>query len=384
MLLARLLGWIKGHKTTHIFLLEILAVFIGITGSLFVDTWREQQADHEQLDRELRNLHWVLQRQISNHTVASQLITGALESAVLLGFGDTKALSDEELLEHFWRATFVSGSLGEVPVFHSTNENLSIPYSENVALIEGHLRDVRSSSDYLDVGVAALVEGTGRIIERSGIVGSRVGTSGLAQQDLVQLAAEMDTVTGGVRTEFVADRHNLARIREVTADPDIKAQFRQLIMLHQWVGKAMLIVIQMKRNVVDAILRHAPDITIPFAEVGIDGSGTAYGWQTYLPMTQDEKDPAVWRIVLDLVDGEVKFRADNAWAVNWGSSEFDADFDCDETMTDECGAWGFQGDIAKAFPVGKAQLEGSNIPVRAGRYEITFNTETLDYAFERL
>jgi hypothetical protein len=104
MLLARLLGWIKGHKTTHIFLLEILAVFIGITGSLFVDTWREQQADHEQLDRELRNLHWVLQRQISNHTVASQLITGALESAVLLGFGDTKALSDEELLEHFWRA----------------------------------------------------------------------------------------------------------------------------------------------------------------------------------------------------------------------------------------------------------------------------------------
>ena len=86
MLLARLLGWIKGHKTTHIFLLEILAVFIGITGSLFVDTWREQQADHEQLDSELSNLHWVLKRQISNHTEASQLITGALESAVLLGF----------------------------------------------------------------------------------------------------------------------------------------------------------------------------------------------------------------------------------------------------------------------------------------------------------
>ena len=384
MLLARLLGWIKAHKTTHIFLLEILAVFIGITGSLFVDTWREQQADHEQLDRELRNLHWVLQRQISNHTVASQLITGALESAVLLGFGDTSDLSDEELLEHFWRATYVTGSFGEIPVFHSTNENLSIPYSETVALIEGHLRDVRSSSNFFDSGVAAILKLRIEIIERSGIIGSQPGASGLGEPDLVQLALEMDAVTYGDQYEYVADQHNLSRIRAATADPEIKARLQGLVMLHQTAGKAMLIVIQMKRNVVDAILRHAPDITIPFAEVGIDGSGTAYGWQTYLPMTQDENDPAVWHIVLDLVDGEVKFRADNAWAVNWGSSEFDADFDCDETMTDECGAWGFQGDIAKAFPVGRAQLEGSNIPVRKGRYEITFNTETLDYAFERL
>lgn len=384
MLLARLLGWIKGHTTIHIFMLEILAVFIGISGSLFVDTWREQQADYEKLDRELRNLHWVLQRQISNHMVASRQITGALESAVLLGFGNAGDLSDEELLDHFWRATYVAGFLGEFPNFNSTNDKLSIPYSETVAMIEGHLRDVRSSSGYFDAGIGAVIDQRVAIIERSGLVSSQVGTAGIAEQDLVEMAVEMDTVTGGVRTEYVADKHNLASIRDVTDDPEIKARFRQLIMLHQMVGKANLIVIQMKRNTVDAILRYAPDISIPFAEVGIDGSGTAYGWQTYLPMTQDESDPAVWRIVLDLVDGEVKFRADNAWAVNWGTSEFDAHFDCDETMTDECGAWSFQGDLSKAFPVGKAQLEGSNIPVRAGRYEIMFNTETLDYSFERL
>ena len=49
MLIARLLGYIRQAKTLHIFLLEILAVFIGITGSLFVDNWRSERAEHEVL-----------------------------------------------------------------------------------------------------------------------------------------------------------------------------------------------------------------------------------------------------------------------------------------------------------------------------------------------
>ena len=29
-------------------------------------------------------------------------------------------------------------------------------------------------------------------------------------------------------------------------------------------------------------------------------------------------------------------------------------------------------------------LNGSNIPVRTGRYDITFSTETLEYSFEQV
>ena len=43
--------------------------------------------------------------------------------------------------------------------------------------------------------------------------------------------------------------------------------------------------------------------------------------------------------------------------------------------------WTFRGDPADVFPSGTAVINGTNIPVEAGRYEITFNTETLEYSF---
>ena len=45
MLLSRLLGWFRTHNTTQVFLLEIVAIFIGITASLFIDDWRNRKID---------------------------------------------------------------------------------------------------------------------------------------------------------------------------------------------------------------------------------------------------------------------------------------------------------------------------------------------------
>lgn len=52
--------------------------------------------------------------------------------------------------------------------------------------------------------------------------------------------------------------------------------------------------------------------------------------------------------------GEAKFRQDNSWSVNWGSN---------------------------TFPTGKAVLDGLNIPITAGTYDVTFNIVTGDYSF---
>ncbi|WP_228850323.1 T9SS type A sorting domain-containing protein [Aegicerativicinus sediminis] len=54
-------------------------------------------------------------------------------------------------------------------------------------------------------------------------------------------------------------------------------------------------------------------------------------------------------------NGEAKFRQDNNWDINWG------------------------GD---AFPTGIAVLNGPNIPVPEGTYNVTFNIETGEYKFE--
>jgi hypothetical protein len=89
--------------------------------------------------------------------------------------------------------------------------------------------------------------------------------------------------------------------------------------------------------------------------VGIIGSATPEGWDNDTPMVQDPDDQSVWRLQLKLVDGEAKFRADNDWAVNWGSD---------------------------AFPAGVAFQDGPNIPVAEGEYFITFNSTTGEYYFE--
>ena len=58
MLLARLIAYFRNMKTLHIFLLEILAVFIGITASLFIDDWRQRAQDREILDHLYEETHF--------------------------------------------------------------------------------------------------------------------------------------------------------------------------------------------------------------------------------------------------------------------------------------------------------------------------------------
>ncbi len=92
-----------------------------------------------------------------------------------------------------------------------------------------------------------------------------------------------------------------------------------------------------------------------YASVGIIGDATPGGWEMDTDMIQDENDPTIWRLAMELTDGEAKFRADDAWDVNWGGAE---------------------------FPIGVATPGGANIPVEAGEYNITFNTLTGEYNFE--
>lgn len=95
--------------------------------------------------------------------------------------------------------------------------------------------------------------------------------------------------------------------------------------------------------------------------IGIIGSATG-GWTDDIDMIQDAVDSNLWTIEYDLqpdVDGnaELKFRADNDWALSWGGS---------------------------GFPAGTAITDnGPNIPIRVpGMYKIQFNSSTGVYYLE--
>ncbi len=78
-----------------------------------------------------------------------------------------------------------------------------------------------------------------------------------------------------------------------------------------------------------------------------DGDGTPDGWQSDIDMIQSTFNAHLWFINdITLEDGEIKFRAEDDWATNWGGGT-------------EFSGYGTQ--------------DGPNIPARAATYDIWFN-----------
>jgi hypothetical protein len=90
-------------------------------------------------------------------------------------------------------------------------------------------------------------------------------------------------------------------------------------------------------------------------EIGLIGSATPGGWDNDTDLTNN--GDGSFTLIVGLADGEAKFRANNAWDINWGSGD---------------------------FPSGTGEQNGANIPVTKGVYKITFNPGTGDYNFEAL
>ncbi len=96
--------------------------------------------------------------------------------------------------------------------------------------------------------------------------------------------------------------------------------------------------------------------TAPVLNIGIVGELTSWGGSSDIAMTSTDG------ITYSLLDytfpaGELKFRQDNSWTNSWG---------------------------AASFPTGTATSGGSNITVPAGRFDVSFNYNTLAYAFSTM
>lgn len=102
----------------------------------------------------------------------------------------------------------------------------------------------------------------------------------------------------------------------------------------------------------EAIDESAADVQ---TNIGIIGDSTPDGWDADTNMTQSEFNPHIWYIQgIELVDGFAKFRANDAWDINWGS----------ETPVS-----------------GQTTSGGPDIPVTAGTYDVWFNTLDGRYTF---
>lgn len=92
----------------------------------------------------------------------------------------------------------------------------------------------------------------------------------------------------------------------------------------------------------------------PYATIGIIGDATANGWDSDQDMIQNPSNPYRWSVIVNLTEGETKFRADDAWDNNWGGVE---------------------------LPSGIGIKGGPNIAVKEGKYTIHFHSGTGEYAY---
>jgi len=89
---------------------------------------------------------------------------------------------------------------------------------------------------------------------------------------------------------------------------------------------------------------------------GIVGSATTNGWGGPDMMFHYNSFQDDWRAVVTLGDGEVKFRFNNDWAINYGDDGVD----------------------------GTIEANGANIAVSAGHYLVTMNLNTQSYTMEEI
>ena len=83
--------------------------------------------------------------------------------------------------------------------------------------------------------------------------------------------------------------------------------------------------------------------------------GWFINWNGDIPMNRDSDDPDLWTLSRSWgVDSEVKFRENADWSVNWGND---------------------------TWPSGVGLDNGPNIPLIAGKYDVTFNCGTAEYNF---
>ena len=105
--------------------------------------------------------------------------------------------------------------------------------------------------------------------------------------------------------------------------------------------------------------------TTTYNTIGIIGTatsptGASTGWDASTALSPSGTSGHDWTITMQLSANEAKFRADNAWAVNWGGPAAPA----------------------PAFPAATGTMNGPNIMVpTAGRYTVRFNDITGAYTF---
>lgn len=386
MLIAKWLGWFRQHQITTVFVLEILAVFIGISVSLIVDDWRQARTDQGQVHKILTKIHGNLLEHRDLYRVQALRKTLAAEDALAFALRNEFLWGDADNSSIFgliFDEPFVPSRL--VDLERLVRSELLANFPELQAKLDFYnnlmQNQFANNGKMLDIATDVQID----LFRSSGVIFPQGDTTLSGEQEprsgIEQRSRDLATAPYLDMSQQELREYNVVALRSAVADEEFRALLTTLATLHVDGASEALEMEYLADEMIVTIETFAPSIRRRFDAIGIDGTATggefsdAGGPSQSVPMLRSPKDQDVWFLTADLVDGEFVFRADNSWDRYWGAPRTYHNFK-------RGGGYEFFGDADDVFPQGTAESGGLNIPVDVGRYEITFNSHTLEYSFD--
>jgi hypothetical protein len=377
----------------RLLLLEIAAIFIGITASFWVDEWREERQDTATFHRILGEIYYDIIRDESFMTGWAATNNQRLQYAANLTLRDTESpllddMTQEEtevlfqVLDGVFFANESSLTLGGYS--RLTNTALNIPVND-IQLALDNLYGMLIDANETSAGqLAELRElrtlhwyGSGVIPCRDFLEGWQFLGKELEELDLLN---QVSPAHQAIRRddECLSKPFNHEVAIQAVEDETFRTALRQAIRIRLDIASELA----WQRTVAGWIRwrleDYLPDISLPIETLGIIGSATGAEWNQSEAIAMQRLGPNDWVLDISLTEGEVKFLANHEWTMNWGAPR--------PWVATGSGP-GFEAGLVSledVFPSGTAWFNGPNIPVRAGHYRVRFNPQSGRYSFEPL
>ena len=368
-------------KIIGLLFLEALVIFAGITGSFWIEEWRQNREDLDTFHHLLEEIYYNAAIDESRIPLGIADNNLALKNAINMAVLDSVPPGDAELwvqLDHIFRGGgYGVNTAGYVRL---SNTSLSIPFDETMIVLDDAFNGLAGQEDGLNsigdqIGdLRAEFWRSAGMVSCTGVAADD-GSTSLMDRPYMTEIREMLYPNG----ECITQAENESRARELMGDPEFRNALKQIIELRQ--SSAWLIGWQADaiRAIKSAIENRLPDVSLPVVSMEL------ISWPAGVPTARTEHQtsmqrsgPHTWEVTLELVEGYVKFKANDEWSINWGAP-FPNIIDAPGYL------WSSeQVRVEDVFPVGTAHMHGMNLPVRAGSYRVTFNSQTFEYEFEEV
>jgi hypothetical protein len=369
-------------------LLEVFAIFLGISASFVVEEWRQDRQDVRTFEHFLEAIYYDAAREqavTSRIVYQNNQVVGAL--SVLLGPG-TAGLADDELMALLnvvlqpWgqpRGDASYQALLEADLslqLDDTMKQIHDLYATRELFFSIRARLIDDHSDALALAMGDWGLQTNAPIVSWDEAGGSLVTD--LRLDHPMYAGVRKLLENYGEAEFT--RISAERARTSLQNPESRRILNQVMQRVVRSSDMAIAVMGTDQNIKAVVRQRLPDIRLPVRNLGLVGSATRAGWvlPRAEPLAPEPGQDAWWNAELTLTDGMAKFVANENYGTSWGVQY---SWDVIDPLAHETF---YLGDPDAVFPAGIGVLDGQNIPIRAGRYRVRFNVHTYEYAFEEL